>query len=272
MRPLFDTHSKRAAQEQAPAGDSAPAVILTDEQGEYPLGLFVEILLDPTRELTIEEVSSPDYAAQFMPSQEEVPNFGYTTSAIWRRFRVRNETSQIRLFRNSRGATYLSFFGNFESVVCRPEIRSFRRMTSKRLLSTRIPEEPQIRSWRLGLSNTRLGLIDLYLPTLDGWQHKQAGRQLPFAALVQFSMRFQTSLSMWRGKPKNIRLIGCLWCRISWKSATADDIEVRLPQKSASSSGPLCLEVWSSPIFDEQKRVQYAISVFQDITERCEPS
>ena len=120
--------------------DSPPTVILTDEQGEYPLGLFVEVLQDPSRELTISQVTSSEYAAQFVPSEKEVPNFGYTTSAIWLRFRVRNETSQTCADAGS---------------IC---------------------------SWRLGLMNARLGLVDLYLPTPSGWQHKQAGRRLPFAA------------------------------------------------------------------------------------------
>jgi hypothetical protein len=56
--------------------------------------LYLEILEDPTRQLTIEEVMSPDYESQFVASTEEVPHFGYTTSAIWVRFRVRNEARQ----------------------------------------------------------------------------------------------------------------------------------------------------------------------------------
>ncbi len=74
-------------------------VILTDEQGEYPLGLRLEILEDPTGQLTIEDVASPEFEGQFAPSQEETPNFGYTNSAYWARFRVRNEASQTTEWR-----------------------------------------------------------------------------------------------------------------------------------------------------------------------------
>ena len=67
-------------------------VILTDEQGEYPLGLHMEILEDPGGELTVEDVSSPKLDSQFLASEDEMPNFGYTESAIWVRLRLRNES------------------------------------------------------------------------------------------------------------------------------------------------------------------------------------
>ncbi len=66
-------------------------VILTDRQDRYPLGRHLELLEDPTGQLTIEEVSSPAYDGQFTPSQAEVPNFGYTPSTVWARFQVRNQ-------------------------------------------------------------------------------------------------------------------------------------------------------------------------------------
>jgi signal transduction histidine kinase len=67
-------------------------VVLTDGQGQYPLGLHLEILEDPSGELTIEDVTSPAFESQFKPSQVAVPNFGYTDSAYWVRVRLDNET------------------------------------------------------------------------------------------------------------------------------------------------------------------------------------
>ncbi len=66
-------------------------VILTDKIGEYPLGLSLEILEDPTTKLTIEQIASPELDGRFVPSRVPVPIFGYTSSAYWVRFRVRNE-------------------------------------------------------------------------------------------------------------------------------------------------------------------------------------
>ena len=70
-------------------------LILTDNQGENPLGLYLEILEDPGGELTIDEVSSPEFAAKFIPSQVEVPNYGLSDSAYWVRFRLDNQARQI---------------------------------------------------------------------------------------------------------------------------------------------------------------------------------
>ena len=80
------------------AQDSAPPpqpLVLTVEQDQYPLGLHLEILEDPSGELTIEDVTSPEFDTQFVPSQAEVPNYGFTDSAYWVRLRLDNETRQI---------------------------------------------------------------------------------------------------------------------------------------------------------------------------------
>ncbi|NEO51680.1 MAG: hypothetical protein F6K54_00335 [Okeania sp. SIO3B5] len=64
-------------------------VILTDENTKYPLGLHLEIFEDQTRELTIEDVVNQE----FTPSDKNIPNLGIKTSAIWVRFRVKNQAS-----------------------------------------------------------------------------------------------------------------------------------------------------------------------------------
>ncbi|NOX32271.1 MAG: PAS domain S-box protein [Deltaproteobacteria bacterium] len=71
-------------------------IILTDQKGKYPLGLHLEILEDPGRQLTIDDVTSVEFNNKFIPSQLKVPNFGYTNSAYWVRFQVRNQAVKIR--------------------------------------------------------------------------------------------------------------------------------------------------------------------------------
>jgi len=80
------------AQNSSPA--TAKPLILTDAQGQYPLGLHLEILEDPGGELSIEDVSSPTFDSLFTPSLVAVPNYGYTDSAYWVRMRLDNETNQ----------------------------------------------------------------------------------------------------------------------------------------------------------------------------------
>ena len=57
--------------------------------------MYLEILEDPGGELTIDEVSSPEFAARFIPSQVEVPNYGHSDSAYWVRLRLDNKARQI---------------------------------------------------------------------------------------------------------------------------------------------------------------------------------
>jgi signal transduction histidine kinase len=71
-------------------------VVLTDEQAQYPLGQYLYILEDPSRELTIADVSSPAYDSRFVRSQSDVPNYGYTTSAYWVKLSIENRSEKTQ--------------------------------------------------------------------------------------------------------------------------------------------------------------------------------
>jgi signal transduction histidine kinase len=68
-------------------------LVLTDQQGEYPLGRSMDILEDPGGELTIDDVTSSELTSQFVPSTVDAPVFGYTSSVFWLRLRLRNEST-----------------------------------------------------------------------------------------------------------------------------------------------------------------------------------
>jgi CheY-like chemotaxis protein len=76
------------------AAVSDQTIVLTHEQGYYPLGLNIELLEDSTGKLTIEQVSSPKYNSQFTKNQESIPNLGFTNSVYWVRFPVLNATEK----------------------------------------------------------------------------------------------------------------------------------------------------------------------------------
>ena len=69
-----------------------PLLILNDDQGEYKLGHYLQILEDPASNLTIQEVSSPSFSDKFKISSVETPAFGYSSSTYWVRFRLKNES------------------------------------------------------------------------------------------------------------------------------------------------------------------------------------
>jgi methyl-accepting chemotaxis protein len=60
-------------------------------------GQFLSYLEDPEKNLTIDQVSSPEYADRFKHDIKDVPNFGYTRSAYWIRFTLSSRTDQERL-------------------------------------------------------------------------------------------------------------------------------------------------------------------------------
>jgi PAS domain-containing protein len=92
--PLEDKAADTPGRAQLESSPIAGAAVLIDGQSKYLLGLYLDILEDPTKALTIGEVSSAAYASKFIPSQVEVPNYGYTESAYWVRLRFDNQTKQ----------------------------------------------------------------------------------------------------------------------------------------------------------------------------------
>jgi PAS domain S-box-containing protein len=74
----------------------ARVLLLNQDQEKYSLGTYLEILRDSSGELTIQDVNSTAYQSQFVPSQVEIPNFGYQDAPYWVRFRVQNQTESSR--------------------------------------------------------------------------------------------------------------------------------------------------------------------------------
>lgn len=67
-------------------------VVLTDDQDEYPLDLHIALLEDPAGQLTIEDVSSPEFNQRFTTNETADLNLGLVDTTYWVRFPVRNET------------------------------------------------------------------------------------------------------------------------------------------------------------------------------------
>jgi len=68
-------------------------VVLVDSKEEYRLGGHLKILEDRQKEWTIEDVSSAALSGTFVDSRSNTPNFGYTQSAYWISFSLRNDSS-----------------------------------------------------------------------------------------------------------------------------------------------------------------------------------
>jgi signal transduction histidine kinase len=90
---LIITSSQVSAIVLSRPGNPEP-VVLTDSQSKYPLGLHLQILEDAGGKLTIEDVTSPAFAAKFTPSPAQTPVYGFTDSAYWVRLQLDNQTSR----------------------------------------------------------------------------------------------------------------------------------------------------------------------------------
>jgi signal transduction histidine kinase len=72
-------------------GQQEPTAFVVSEPTMFaPLGGYLYILEDPSAQLTIEQVSSPAMAGEFVRSTVQEPGFGFTESVYWVRLAVAN--------------------------------------------------------------------------------------------------------------------------------------------------------------------------------------
>ena len=68
---------------------------LSDEQDIFPMGTHVSVYND-TSNLSIQEISQPNFTSNFIPSSKEVLHLGINTNQYWIRFTARDLTSPSR--------------------------------------------------------------------------------------------------------------------------------------------------------------------------------
>ena len=66
---------------------------LSDGWEQYPIGLHVAYLEDPTGQLTVEQVASPAFETKFRSSHQQTLNFRLTNSAYWLRVQMKNQST-----------------------------------------------------------------------------------------------------------------------------------------------------------------------------------
>ena len=73
-------------------GDSLAQDILVIERtgDQFDTGPFLEVLEDREGELTLSDVISSRYKDKFYVSPQNVPNYGFSNSAFWVRFAIKN--------------------------------------------------------------------------------------------------------------------------------------------------------------------------------------
>ncbi len=56
----------------------------------YPAGLHIELLEDVNSTLTLTDILSPELQDRFVPSEKEMPGFGFSQSSIWGKLTIKN--------------------------------------------------------------------------------------------------------------------------------------------------------------------------------------
>lgn len=69
-------------------------VILNEASDVYPVGLYLDLLEDKEAQWTIQDVMNPEVTAKFLPNRTNVPNLGFTNSAYWARFQLKNTSKE----------------------------------------------------------------------------------------------------------------------------------------------------------------------------------
>ncbi len=65
-------------------------IVLNDKTTLYPIKPFVEVMEDPEKKITINEIISNATISSFTPRANDRLNFGYTKSAYWIKFKIEN--------------------------------------------------------------------------------------------------------------------------------------------------------------------------------------
>lgn len=66
------------------------ALVINNPGSYYKLGTKLETFEDKSRTLTIYDIMKPDISNKFIRSKKQVPNFSYTKSAYWVKFKIKN--------------------------------------------------------------------------------------------------------------------------------------------------------------------------------------
>ncbi len=170
----------------------APPVILVDGKEFYEIGLNLDILEDPTGKLTIDDVNGPEWAGKFKRNKDQVANFGFSKSAFWARFKVKEkqrkekskwilsfnwyEQDEIKFIRKNKGAWKISTTGDFYSS-------STREISSRSFSFDFIPKKNDFYFIRVKGS---LSKIDLSIKSLKRHREDEVKENLIFGLFFGF--------------------------------------------------------------------------------------
>lgn len=70
-------------------------IVLTKDTIEYPMGMYLEILEDQNRILTIDDIQKEEFENRWIKSDRQVPSFGFTKSIYWVRLKIKSDLEKV---------------------------------------------------------------------------------------------------------------------------------------------------------------------------------
>ncbi len=70
-------------------GDQIKTLEINSERDSYPLGQYLQILKDNERNITFQDILSGKYDDRFLDNKDQIPNYGYSSSIFWVRFKLK---------------------------------------------------------------------------------------------------------------------------------------------------------------------------------------
>ena len=124
LTPLFVLQVTLQAQTPSPEPEREWRPILLEKgRNKYSPALYLEILEDPEGKLTYQDVRRPERAKEWYKNKQEIPNFAFSHSVYWFRFKLKNplnERKKLVLELNWSLTDYIEVF--IQKQTGKPEI------------------------------------------------------------------------------------------------------------------------------------------------------
>lgn len=149
-------------------------IILRDKKQLVEIIQSTYFLEDASQRLSIQEIASPQYTANFKSSHQSIPNFGITSSTIWAKLKVKNLTGEpCYLFIRNPAIDNITFYKTAQGKVVETKTTGSYLPSSQREVDTNffvflLSNTSEEQEYYLQFSSARDLLIPIQIGVKDG--------------------------------------------------------------------------------------------------------
>jgi two-component system, sensor histidine kinase LadS len=180
---------------------SLDSLVLTDSQGIYQVATYFEYLEDPGNKLSITEISSKEWENKFIKNNKTSPNFGYSKSSYWVKFKIKNDSStqkkwllkmeytwfkKIEFYQSDNNGKFLVKNSSYKTPQ---ELRDVRH---RKIIFTFILNTNEEKTYYMKFSSLDSFLLSMTIYSYDNFLNEDHGNQLFygifFGIIIIFTM------------------------------------------------------------------------------------